>query len=143
MNNSSNLSAATGRFLMAILFLLSGLGKIAAPAATQGFIASVGLPAPLVAYLGATTIEVAGGLLLLLGYRTRLVAVVLGAFTVLTAIFFHHNFGDQNQMIHFFKNIAITGGLLQIIAFGAGAYSLDSRRGIAPTGNFRTAAHVG
>jgi putative oxidoreductase len=128
MKNYSNTSAVTGRILLATLFLLSGVGKIAAPAATQGFIASVGIPAPALAYFAATAIEVGGGLLLVLGYRTRAVAALLAVFTVMTALFFHHNFGDQNQMIHFLKNIAITGGLLQVVAFGAGAYSIDARR---------------
>jgi putative oxidoreductase len=69
--------------------------------------------------------------LLIAGYRTHLVALVLAVFTVAAAIGFHAHFADQNQMIHFMKNIAITGGLLQVVAFGAGAFSLDSRLGKA------------
>ena len=68
-------------------------------------------------------------MLLIVGYRTRLVALVVAVFTVGAAIGFHSNFADQNQLIHFLKNIAITGGLLQIVAFGAGAFSLDNRLG--------------
>jgi putative oxidoreductase len=128
MQNQSTALAAAGRLLIAVLFLMAGVGKIAAPAATQGYIASVGLPAPLLGYLIAIIIEVGGGLLLLVGYQTRLVALVLAAFTVATALAFHHNFADQNQMIHFLKNLAITGGLLQVATFGAGALSFDSRR---------------
>jgi putative oxidoreductase len=128
MTNTSNHTAAVGRVLIAVLFLLSGIGKIAAPAATQGFIASVGLPAPLLAYLGSTLIEVGGSLLLILGYRAQSVAAVMAVFTLMTAIVFHNNLADQNTMIHFFKNIAITGGLLQIVAYGAGSFSLDARR---------------
>jgi putative oxidoreductase len=56
------------------------------------------------------------------------VASVLAVFTVLAAVIFHSAFGDQNQMIHFLKNIAIAGGLLQVVAFGAGGFSLDNRR---------------
>ena len=119
---------ATGRVLLAVLFLLSGFGKIAAPAMTQGYIASVGLPAPLLGYLIAILVEVGGGLLLVAGYQTRIVALILAAFTVVAAVVFHHNFADQNQMIHFLKNIAVTGGLLQVAAFGAGSLSLDARR---------------
>jgi putative oxidoreductase len=71
---------------------------------------------------------VIGGLALMAGFQTRLTATVLAVFTLATAILFHNNMADQNQMIHFLKNIAITGGLLQVIAFGAGAFSLDNRR---------------
>ena len=128
MTNNLNRTAAIGRVLIAVLFLMSGIGKIAAPDATQGYIALVGLPAPMLSYLGSTLIEVGGSLLLILGYRVRPVAAALAAFTMVTAFVFHNNFADQNTMIHFLKNIAITGGLLQVVAFGAGAFSLDARR---------------
>ena len=121
-------TAALGRLLIAVVFLMSGLGKIAAPAMTQGYIASAGLPAPMLAYLIAVVIEVGGGVLLLLGLQTRLAALVMAVFSVATALSFHHDFADQNQMIHFLKNIAMAGGLLQVVAFGAGALSLDGRR---------------
>ena len=58
----------------------------------------------------------------------RLVAAVMAVFTLMAAVVFHNNFADQNTMIHFFKNIAITGGLLQVVAYGAGGFSLDARR---------------
>lgn len=126
--SQSNLLAAVGRLLLAIMFILSGLGKIGAPEATQGYIASVGLPSPMLGYLLSILVEVGGGVLLVVGYRARLVSLVLAAFTVVAALVFHHNFADQNQMIHFLKNISIVGGLLQVAAFGAGALSLDGRR---------------
>ncbi|MGO8918664.1 MAG: DoxX family protein [Stellaceae bacterium] len=128
MQNQSTTLAAAGRLLLAVLFLLSGLSKIAAPAMTQGYIASVGLPAPLLGYLIAIVVEVGGGVLLLVGYQTRIVALILAAFTLAAALAFHNDFSDQNQMIHFLKNIAIVGGLLQVAAFGAGSLSLDARR---------------
>jgi len=118
-----------GRILMASIFILAGLNKLGTSAATQAYIASAGLPAPLLAYIVALVVEVGGGLLLLVGYRTRVVAGVLAAFTVITAVVFHHALGDQNQFIHFFKNLAMAGGLLQIVAFGAGSFSLDNRVG--------------
>jgi putative oxidoreductase len=118
---------AAGRVLIASIFLLSGLSKIAAPAATIGYIASVGLPLPQVAFAGALLIEIVGSLLLVVGYKTRFVAAGLAAFSIVTAAFFHSALGDQNQFIHFFKNIAITGGLLQIVAFGGGRVSIDGR----------------
>jgi len=120
--------ATLGRIVIAAIFIMSGLGKIAAPEATQGFIASVGLPFPLLGYIIALCAEIGGGVLLLVGYRTRLIAALLAIFTVATAVFFHHNFADQNTMLHFLKNLMIASGLLQISALGATSLSFDSRR---------------
>jgi putative oxidoreductase len=132
MRNSNDTTSGTvplvGRVLLAAIFVLSGFSKIAAPEGTQAYIASAGLPAPLLAYLVAVLVEVGGGVLLIVGYRTRLVALALAVFTVLAALVFHHALGDQNQFIHFMKNVAIAGGLLQVVAFGAGRFSLDARR---------------
>jgi putative oxidoreductase len=128
MQNLDTALAAGGRLLIAALFLLSGFGKIAAPAMIQGYIASAGLPAPQLAYLIAIIIEVGGGLLLIVGFQTRIVALILAAFTLAAALAFHNKFADPNEMIHFFKDIAIVGGLLQVAAFGPGSVSLDARR---------------
>jgi putative oxidoreductase len=117
-----------GRILIAAIFLMSGFGKLAAPAATQAYIAASGMPAPWLAYIGAVIVEVGGGLLLVAGYRTRLVAAVMALFCVVTALFFHNGWADMNQFMNFMKNVAMAGGLLQVVAFGAGAYSLDNRR---------------
>ncbi len=120
-----------GRLLIATIFLVSAFGKLAAPTGTIGYIASVGLPAPTLAYAAALATELGGGLLLVLGYRTRLVALGLAIFSVVSALFFHSALGDQNQMFHFLKNLAMAGGLLQFVAYGAGAFSLDQRRSTA------------
>lgn len=131
MRTETNVQAYTataGRVLLATLFLFSGFGKLAAPAATQAYIAAVGLPFPLVGYLGAVFVEVVLAAFLLIGFQTRLTAWVMAAFTLVTALVFHNNFADQNQLIHFLKNISITGGLLQVAAFGAGALSVDGLR---------------
>ena len=119
---------AVGRVMISAIFILAGLSKLAAPAMSIGYIQSVGLPLPAVAYGIAAFIEIVGGIALLLGYRTRLVAGVLFLFTLATAVFFHNHLGDQDQFIHFFKNIAIAGGLLHVIAFGGGGVSLDGKR---------------
>ncbi|MFT3998501.1 MAG: DoxX family protein [Asticcacaulis sp.] len=124
----SKLEAATpalARVLIAAIFILSGLSKLAAPAATIGYIASVGLPLPEVAFLGAVAVEIVGGLVFLVGYQTRLVSLLLAGFTLATAIFFHNQFGDQNQFIHFMKNVSIAGGFLYAAVFGGGLYSVD------------------
>jgi putative oxidoreductase len=119
---------AVGRVMISPLFLLSGLSKLAAPAVTIGYIQSVGLPLPSVAFALSAFVEIVGGVMLLLGFRTRVVASILFVFALATAVFFHRNFGDQNQFIHFFKNVAIAGGLLHVVAFGGGRISLDGRR---------------
>jgi putative oxidoreductase len=117
-----------GRVLIATLFILSGLSKIAAPAATIGMIQSSGLPFPILGYVGSIAVELGASTLLILGFQTRLVALGMAAFTLATAFAFHTNFGDVDQFIHFFKNISIIGGLLQVAAFGAGRFSLDARK---------------
>ncbi|KAB7644372.1 DoxX family protein [Polymorphobacter fuscus] len=118
---------AIGRVGIAAIFILSGISKLTAPEGTIGYIASAGLPLPQVALVLAILLELVGGALLAIGYRTRLVAAVLAVFTVAAAIFFHAALDDQNQFIHFFKNLAIAGGLLQVVAFGAGRFSVDNR----------------
>ncbi|QTT88054.1 DoxX family protein [Pseudomonas chlororaphis] len=131
LSASSNTNASIsliGRVLLSAIFILSGFSKIAAPAAMVGYIQSVGLPFPQLALGIAIAVELGGGLLLIAGYRTRLVALALAVFSVATALAFHNNLGDQNQFIHFFKNIAMAGGLLQVVAYGAGRFSLDARR---------------
>ena len=118
---------ALGRLLIALIFVMSGLSKIAAPAATIAYIQSSGAPFAPGAFAIAVIVEVIGGLALLVGFQTRLTAAGLAIFTLATAVLFHNNMADQNQMIHFLKNVMMAGGLLQIAAFGAGALSLDNR----------------
>ena len=117
---------AVGRLLISAIFLFSGFGKIAAPAATVGFIASVGLPFPELSYVLAVVLEIGGGLALLAGLQTRWAALALSGFSLATALIFHNALGDQDQLIHFLKNVAMAGGLLQIAAFGGGRYSVDA-----------------
>ena len=118
-----------GRILLGAPFLMSGLSKLGAYAATVGYITAIGLPLPPLAFAASVAVEVGGGLLLLSGYRVRFASLVLAVFSVLTAVFFHRNFADKNQMIHFLKNVMMAGGLLQITYFGAGSFSLDARTG--------------
>jgi putative oxidoreductase len=117
-----------GRILIGLPFVMSGLSKLGAYGLTTQIISAVGLPFPPLAFAVATAVELGGGLLLILGYRVRPVALALAVFSVATAVSFHSDFADQNQMIHFLKNVMMAGGLLQIAAFGAGALSVDNRR---------------
>jgi len=116
-----------GRLLIGLPFAMTGLGKLAALGPTSEMIRAAGLPLPPVALALAIIVELGGGLLLVAGYRTRVAATALFLFSLATAVSFHRNFADQNQMIHFLKNVMIAGGLLQIVAFGAGALSIDNR----------------
>ncbi|OON60728.1 LysR family transcriptional regulator [Massilia sp. KIM] len=130
-NNNTALLSAAGRILLAAIFIISGLGKLAAPAGTIGYIASAGLPFATLAFGIAVAVELGGGLLLVLGVKTRWVAAVLAVFSIVTGLAFHNAIGDQNQFIHLMKNLAMAGGLLQVAAFGAGAFSIDARTGRA------------
>jgi putative oxidoreductase len=126
MSKQNDAIVLAGRVLIGVLFLLSGLSKLGAPAATEGYIAAVGLPAPWLGYTVAVAVEVVGSLLLIAGVKTRFVAAGMTVFTLATALAFHNNLADQNQMIHFMKNIAIMGGLLQVVGFGGGRYAVDA-----------------
>ena len=125
--NSTSYLAFAGRVLIGVPFAMSGLSKLAAYGATTAMIGAVGLPVPPLAYAVAVAVELGGGLLLIAGFQTRIVAIALALFSLATALSFHSNFADQNQMIHFLKNIMMAGGLLQVVAFGAGSFSIDSR----------------
>jgi putative oxidoreductase len=111
-----------GRLLIGLPFAMSGFGKLAAYGPTTEKISAVGLPVPPLAFAVAVAVELGGGLLLIAGFRVRLVAVALALFTLVAAVSFHSNFADQNQT----KNIMLAGGLLQIAAFGAGTISIDN-----------------
>jgi putative oxidoreductase len=129
---TQNTLTLIGRVLLALLFVPAGFGKIAGFTGTAGYIASVGLPLPQVGVVVAILIEFGLGLLLLVGFKTRWAALILALFSVVSAIFFHNFWAapaDQMgmQQINFYKNMAIAGGLLFVVAFGAGALSIDGR----------------
>jgi putative oxidoreductase len=126
--NSTRYIPFVGRLLIGLPFAMSGLSKLAAVGPTTEMIRAAGLPLPALALILAVIVELGGGLLLVAGFRARVVAGVLVVFSLATALAFHRNFADQNQMIHFLKNVMMAGGLLQIVAFGAGALSIDNRR---------------
>ena len=134
MENSNRYLPLLGRVMIGAPFVLSGLGKLMAHDATVGYIGSVGLPLPQVAWLIALLVEIGGGALLISGFRARSVALIMAVFALATAVFFHRNFADQNQMIHFLKNVMLAGGLLQIVYFGAGPLSVDASRKASQSG---------
>ena len=124
--------ALIGRILIALLFIPAGFGKLAGFAGTVGYIASAGLPLPQVGAALAIIVELGFGILLLVGFKSRLAALVIAVFTVATAVFFHNYWAMPADKVYvnqlnFFKNLAIAGGLLAIAAFGPGRFSIDKR----------------
>ncbi len=119
-------SALFGRLGLSLIFILSGIAKISAYAGTQQYMAAAGVPGFLLPVVIA--LEVGGGLAILAGAFTRQAAVALALFSVAAAVLFHANLADQNQFIHFMKNIAIAGGFLALAAHGAGSISVDALR---------------
>jgi putative oxidoreductase len=114
----------TGRILIAALFLDAGIGKITGYAGTVGYMQSQGVPAALLPLVIA--LEVGGAFAIIAGYRTRVVAALLAGFSVVAALIFHRG-ADLTQHLLLMKNFAIAGGLLLLVARGAGEWSLDAR----------------
>ena len=115
-----------GRILLALIFIISGLGKLANPAGTSGFMESMGVPGILV--WPTLALEILGGIALVIGFQTRIAAFALAFFSIAAAVIFHHDFADQMQMIMFLKNLSIAGGLLLLSASGALALGVDCRK---------------
>jgi len=119
-----------GRVLIGLIFVMSGINKIADPHGTQQYMAAMGITtATTFLYAGAVFLEMAGGLSLVLGAWAKWGATALFVFMIPTTLIFHTSFGDQNQTIHFLKNLAMMGGLLYVAAYGSGRLSVD--RGIS------------
>jgi len=128
----ASLAPLIGRILIAIFFIPSGLQMIAGFSATEGYIASLGLPAPALGVVIGIVTDVLIAGMLLVGFKARWAALALATFCLVTAFFFHNYWAspaDQQMMQHlnFYKNCAIAGGLLFVCAFGPGRYSLDAR----------------
>ena len=126
MKHFQDIAAPIGRILLALMFVLAGLNKISGYSGMQGYMESMGVPGALLPLVIA--LEVLGGVVLMLGWHTRLTAFLLAGFTILATLIFHSNLGDQTQMLFFMKNLSIAGGLLLVVSHGAGPYSIDNRR---------------
>jgi putative oxidoreductase len=125
MNQLQAIATPVGRILISMMFVTSGFSKISGYSATQGYMEAMGVPGALLPLVIA--VELLGGLAVMLGWHTRIAAFLLAGFSLLSALLFHANFGDQMQMIMFMKNISIAGGFLMIVALGGGAFALDNR----------------
>jgi len=121
-----------GRILLALIFVISGYNKLVGFDGTVGYIASKGLPLPQLAAAAAITIELIGGILLVIGWQTRWAATAIFLFLIPTTLIFHPFWavaaGKQMEMIQFMKNLCIMGGMLYVMAFGAGPLSVDNRK---------------
>ena len=124
MNSSAinNLATLIGRALISSIFIMAGLTKITGYAGTQGYMDSMGVPGGLLPFVIA--LEVLGGIAVLIGYQTKIAAILLGGFTFLAAIIFHADFSQQMQSILFMKNLAITGAFLMLFVHGPGQWAL-------------------
>ncbi len=126
MNAIQKFAAPAGRILLALMFVSAGFSKIGGYAGMQAFMESAGVPGALLPLVIA--LEILGGLAIIIGWQTRIVAFLLAGFTLLAALLFHFNLADQVQSLLFWKNVSIAGGLLMLFALGAGAYSVDNRQ---------------
>lgn len=131
--NLQNPLSLIARVLLALLFVPAGISKISGFSGTAGYIGSVGLPLPELGAVIAIVVEVGAGIALLLGLGTRWAALALALFTLVASFFFHAYWAlpaeqQMMQQLMFMKNIAISGGLLALVAFGAGGWSIDGRR---------------
>jgi len=130
--NYANPTLFLGRVFLALLFVVSGIGKITGYAGTAAVMASKGLPMVDILLPLTIAVELGGGLLLALGWKARWAAAALFLFLIPTTLIFHQFWGIdpklvQMQKIHFLKNVAIMGGMLMVLANGAGAWSIDRR----------------
>ena len=129
-NQSSlqNLALLVGRILIAVLLIIAAYNKFKG-AGTVAYFTRLGVPMPNVAAPLVELFELVVGLALIIGYKVRYCAIAVAVFVIVAALFAHTNFADGNQLNHFLKNLAIAGGCLALFVAGAGAYSLDARRG--------------
>ena len=132
MNALKQYGPVAGRILIAIIFVFSGFAKLTGLEGTAGYIASKGLPAAYLLAIAAMVVELGGGLLLIVGFKTRWAAAALLLFTAVAAFIFHNFWAAgpadaQNAMIHFMKNISMVGGLLYVVVYGSGPLSIDGQ----------------
>ncbi len=125
MNFLNTYSSLIGRILISLIFLMAGINKIFAYAATEGYMQAMGVPGVLLPMV--ILLEIVGAVAIIIGYKTKLFAFLLAGFSIVSAFLFHFNFADQTQSALFMKNIAIAGGFLFLVANGAGLVSIDNK----------------
>lgn len=125
MDAAQKYAPTLGRALLALIFILAGLGKIPAPEMNIGYMEAFGVPGIL--FWPTVLLEVGAGIALLVGFQARWAALALGLFSLVAALIFHNDFSNQMEMTAFLKNLAIFGGTLYVFAYGAGPLSVDNR----------------
>ncbi|NNC00840.1 DoxX family protein [Corallococcus exiguus] len=134
MTNLQSPLVLLGRLMLALIFVVEGWGKLTHYAETAQYMANFGVSRALLPFV--ILVEFGGGILVAIGFLTRGAALALAAFCLLTAFIFHTQFADPDQLVQFYKNVAIAGGFLTLAAFGAGSLSIDAwqgqRRTVAP-----------
>ena len=125
MSNLQTYATPLARLLLSITFIMAGYSKIGGYEGTQGYMEAMGVPGMLLPLVIA--LELIGGIAILIGFQTRIVAALLAGFCLMSAFIFHFQPAEQMQMIMFMKNISIAGGFLLLVGNGAGALSLDNR----------------
>lgn len=116
---------ALGRLLLASIFILEGWSKLRGYDAAVTYMNRFGVPGALLPAVVA--LELGGGLMLAVGWQTRMAAAALAVFCVLAAALFHANLSDRNQLLYFEKDFALAGGLIVLAIAGAGRWSVDAR----------------
>ncbi len=114
------------RILLALIFIMAGIGKIIDPAGTSGYMDAMGVPSILL--WPTIALELLGGIAIAIGYKTSIAAFALAVFSIAAAILFHHDFADKMQMILFMKNLAMAGGLLLLAVGPTTAFSFDMKK---------------
>jgi putative oxidoreductase len=127
--SGASLAILVGRILLAAMFVLAGFGKLTDIAGTAGWFGSIGLPAPTIVAVLVGLLELVAGLAIVVGFQTRIAALALAVFTIGATLIAHTDFADMTQFLFFQKNFAVVGGLLVLAFAGAGALSVDARRG--------------
>jgi putative oxidoreductase len=133
MNPIKTPLVVVARLLLALMFILSGFGKLTNIAGAAGYIASAGLPAASLFAVGAGLLELVAGIALVIGFQARWAALALGLFTLLASVLFHAYWAAPAaqayvQQLMFMKNLAVAGGMFLVAALGAGPFSIDARR---------------
>lgn len=123
----NSIAVLIGRVFISILFILAGWAKLTAIGGTAGYFDSLGLPMPTVTAVLVGLIEFLGGLAILIGFQTRIAAVIVALFTIGAILVAHMDFSDGLNVMMAQKNLAIAGGLLALAAYGAGSYSVDAK----------------
>ena len=131
--NTQGIPLVVARILLALMFVLAGIGKLTGLEGTAGYIASKGLPVPMLLAAAAGVLELVAGVLLIIGWQARWAALALAVFTLVASVIFHNYWAmpaaqQMMQQLMFMKNLAVVGGLLFVFSFGAGPSSIDARR---------------